>query len=163
MGDPYDEIRIGTQEDGSFVIPNVPAPVKWYAYGKMESLGALGATDPVEVTASRDGEEIDLGDIQIHPGRRMRGKVTLSDGAAIGDGMRLTINAARGRDSQTVPIGRDGRFEFTNLPTGKYSLFASVRGYDIRGTDRGTAQYLETTIDRDVDDFAITLDPLRRR
>lgn len=43
IGDPYEEIRIGTQEDGSFVIPNVPAPVNWYVYGKMESIAAIGA------------------------------------------------------------------------------------------------------------------------
>lgn len=163
IGEPYDEIRIGTQADGTFVVTNVPAGVDWYLYGKMESIASLGATAPMECRTGKDGEEADLGDIAIQPGHRLRGKVTLSDGAAIGDGMRLTINSARGQDSQTVPIGRDGRFEFSNLPTGKYSLFASVRGYDIRGTDRATAQYLETTIDRDVDDFAITLDPLRRR
>jgi hypothetical protein len=29
FGHPYEEIRIGTQEDGSFVITNVPAPVDW--------------------------------------------------------------------------------------------------------------------------------------
>jgi Carboxypeptidase regulatory-like domain len=53
-GDPYREIRISTQEDGSFVIPNVPAPVDWYIYGKMESIAALGATPLVECATKRD-------------------------------------------------------------------------------------------------------------
>jgi hypothetical protein len=26
----YEEIRIGTEADGSFVVTSVPAPVKWY-------------------------------------------------------------------------------------------------------------------------------------
>jgi hypothetical protein len=29
LGDPYDEIRVGTQADGSFVLADVPAPVGW--------------------------------------------------------------------------------------------------------------------------------------
>jgi hypothetical protein len=41
IGDPYEEIRIGTQPDGTFVITNVPAHVDWYVYGKMDSIAAL--------------------------------------------------------------------------------------------------------------------------
>ena len=159
FGDPYDEIRIGTQEDGSFVITNVPAPVEWYVYGKMESIAAVGATDRVECATARDGEEVNVGDIQIHPGHRLRGRVTLSDGAAMADGMRVTISAYRAWDSQTVIIGRDGHFEFVGLPTGKYEIVPSVRGYRLQ-ENRGT---IETTIDRDIGSFAIALDPAARR
>jgi hypothetical protein len=158
FGNPYDEIRIGTQEDGSFVIANVPVPVDWYVYGKMESIAAVGATDRVECATARDGEEVDVGDIQIHPGHRLRGRVTLSDGAAMADGMRVTISAYRAWDSQTVIIGRDGHFEFVGLPTGKYEIVPSVRGYRLQ-ENRGT---IETTIDRDIDNFAIALDPAVR-
>ncbi|MGD0200718.1 MAG: carboxypeptidase-like regulatory domain-containing protein [Bryobacteraceae bacterium] len=159
FGDPYDEIRIGTQEDGSFVITNVPVPVDWYVYGKMESIAAVGATDRVECATARDGEEVNVGDIQIHPGHRLRGRVTLSDGAAMADGMRVTISAYRAWDSQTVIIGRDGHFEFVGLPTGKYEIVPSVRGYRLQ-ENRGT---IETTIDRDIGSFAIALDPAARR
>jgi hypothetical protein len=132
IGDPYDEIRIGTQEDGSFVIPNVPAPVAWYAYGNMESIAALGATDPVACATNRDNEEINVADIQIEPGHRLRGRVTLSDGAALADGMRITIGAERAWDTQTALIGRDGRFEFAGLATSGYQIFPSVKGYQMR-------------------------------
>ncbi len=53
-GDPYEEIRIGTQDDGTFVITNVPAPVSWYLYGKMESIGGLGATDHMKCATVHD-------------------------------------------------------------------------------------------------------------
>lgn len=158
-GDPYDEIRIGTQEDGSFVITNVPVPVDWYVYGKMESIAATGATDPVECATVRDSEEVDVGDIQIHPGHRLRGKVSLSDGNTVPDGMRVTISADRAWDSQTVIIGRDGHFEFVGLPTGKYEIFTSVQGYRLQENRRT----IETMIDRDIDDFTIALDPAVRR
>jgi hypothetical protein len=45
-GEPYDEIRIGTQADGTFVITNVPAGVDWYLYGKMESIASLARRRP---------------------------------------------------------------------------------------------------------------------
>jgi hypothetical protein len=155
LGNPYEEIRIGTQEDGSFVITNVPTPVDWYVYGKMEAITALGATDPVKCTSTRDTEEVNVGDIQIIPGHRLRGRIALSDGAAMADGMRVTIYADRIWDSQTAVIGHDGQFEFASLPTGKYEIVASVRGYRV--------QSIEATIDRDIDDFAIALDPAGSR
>jgi hypothetical protein len=157
-GDPYREIRISTQEDGSFVIPNVPAPVDWYIYGKMESIAALGATPLVECATKRDKGEVDVGDIQIQPGHYLRDKITLSDGAAMAEGMWVTIGAARGFDSETVLIGRDGGFEFTGLATGEYVIFTSVSGYEMPGD-----AMLMKTIDRDIDDVAIVLDPARRR
>jgi len=55
FGDPYEEIRIGTQADGTFVITNVPAHGDWYVYGKMESIGPLGATEPKEISSGADG------------------------------------------------------------------------------------------------------------
>ena len=159
LGDPYEEIRIGTQADGTFVITNVPVGVGWYIYGKMASIASLGATDPVEMKTVRDLEEVDVGDIHIHPGHRLRGRVVLSDGGTMADGMRVTVSSGRAWDSQTVILSSDGHFEFTSLPTGKYELFTSVRGYQLQQNRRT----IDTTVDRDVDDFTITLDPAKRR
>jgi hypothetical protein len=153
IGDPYGEIRIGTQEDGSFVITNVPTPVDWYVYGKMESIAALGATPVVECATKRDKDEVDVGDLQIQPGNTLRGTVALSDGAAVADGTSVTINSTRNQDSQTVMIGRDGDFEFTGLASGDYRIFTSVPGYKLFG---GT---LKKTIDRETDTVAVVLIP----
>ena len=159
IGDPYEEIRIGTQPDGTFVITNVPGHVDWYIYGKMDSIAALGATAPVMLSTNRDDEEVDVGDIQIQPGYQLSGKVTLSDGAAIPNGMRITIGAKEGWDTQTVPLGPEGRFEFFNIPRGTYEVFPSVRGYSLQ---EGKFT-VDTTVDRNRDDFALTLDPAVRR
>jgi len=154
-GDPYDEIRIGTRKDGTFSMTNVPAQVDWYIYGKMQSIAPLGVAGPVKCATRRDGEVVNVGDIEIQPGYRLRGKVTLSDGAVMAEGMRITVSAGQTLDSQTVGIGRDGRFEFVGLK-GKYSIFASVRGYQ---PQKNRAD-IEPVMDRDTDDFAITLDPV---
>jgi hypothetical protein len=72
--------------------------------------------------------------------------------------MRVNIGFARSFDKQTVTIGRDGSFEFTGLATGEYVIFTSVSGYEMPGDAP-----LMKTIDRDIDDVAIVLDPARRR
>jgi uncharacterized GH25 family protein len=105
-GSFYDEVRIGTQEDGTFAITNVPAPEEWNVYGKMESIASRGATDPVAFATVRDNHEVNVGDIQIKRGYHLRGKVLLSDGKPLPEGMRLTIHAERTRDDQTIPLAR---------------------------------------------------------
>ncbi len=152
IGEPYDEIRIGTQADGTFVITNVPAGVDWYLYGKMESIASLGATAPMECRTGKDGEEADLGDIAIQPGHRVRGKVTLSDGAAIASGMRVSIGAEKAWDTQTVQLAPDGRFEFFGVAGGKYQISASVSGYQQAENDGGAVE-----VDRDIDNFVLAL------
>ena len=158
-GNPYDEIRIGTQDDGSFVIPNVPVPVSWYVYAKMESIAVLGATNPAESSTARNGELLNVGDLQIIPGHQLRGKITLSDGAEIPDGMRVTISADRVWDTQTVIIAPDGTFEFRSLPTGRYDIFPSVRGYGLRERQHA----IELTVDKDLDNLEIVLDRAKAR
>jgi hypothetical protein len=55
------------------------------------------------VRTTRDGEEVNVGDIQIGPGHRLGGKVTLSDGASMKEGMHVTlIFGGRQGDSQTA-------------------------------------------------------------
>ena len=156
VGNPYPEVRIGTQGDGSFLIPNVPVPVVWYVYAKMESIASLGAVNPVETSTVRDGELLKVDDLEIVPGHQLRGRITLSDGARIPDGMRITIGTDRVWDSQTVLIGPDGSFDFRSIPTGKYKIFPSVRGYRLHNKQ----STIEMIIDKDIDTFTLVLEPV---
>jgi len=131
VGNPYSEMKVGTQEDGSFALTNVPSPVEWYVYGKMESLGSRGATEPVLCATTEDKEQVDVGDIQVKPGHRLRGRVILSDGKPIHDGMRMLINSDRAWDTQTATLRSDGHFEFVGLAVGGYSISPSVKGYSL--------------------------------
>ena len=174
-GYPYEEIRIGTQSDGTFVITNVPVPADWYVYGKMESLANRGATGVIGCSTKRDTEIVDIGDIQIKPAHRLRGKVVLSDGKPIPEGMRVTISSERAWDDQTAMLPSDGRFEFVGLAAGDYSLFASVKGYSLpktpvavtRKKPNGSTETVTYapgvappfSLDRDLDEYVIKLDP----
>jgi len=151
-GYPVPEIRIGTNEDGTFAITNVPPGVEWYVYGKMESLTARGGAPVVECATAKDGEKVDVGDITINPGLRLRGKVVLDDGNPIPPGMRVTISSDRAFDSQTAALGEDGSFEFGGLAKGGYEIFASVRGYGL--PNRRPVRF---TLDHEVSDYVLTL------
>lgn len=141
-GNSYDEFRIGTNQDGSFVFTNVPAPAEWYVYGKMESIAKRGAALPVVAATRHDNEDVDVGDIEIKPGHTLRGKVVLSDGKPIPEGMRVILSSAcivcsagyvsfALKDSQTTMLAPDGRFEFVGLASGPYQLTPSVKGYGL--------------------------------
>ena len=158
-GDPYEEIRIGTGADGRFTIPNVPGPVDWYLYAKMDSISSMGATSPIEVKVTKDGEYLQTADLVVKPGYRVRGTVLVSDNKPIPEGMRVTISSDTVWDSQTVPLAPDGHFEFVNLPPGKYSINASVKGYREKESQYGPTPF---TVDHNIDNFTTTVYPNAR-
>ncbi len=121
----------------------------------MESIAPLGATDPIEISTVRDGELLNVNDLEIVSGHLLRGRVRVSDGKKIPNGMRITIASDRVWDSQTVLIGSDGTFKFRSLPTGKYQIFPSVRGYRLQNNQRA----IELMVDNDIDDLAVVLQP----
>ena len=155
VGSPYSEVRVGTQEDGSFVISNVPTQVQWYVYAKMESVARRGATEPKACATTRPQEIVNVGDIQLRPGYHLKGRVLLSDGKSVREGMRVIIRSERVLDSQTVILDKSGRFEFLSLPKGKYSISPAVRGYSL---GKGQSK-VDTSIERDADDLVISLSP----
>ena len=144
-GAGYDEVRLGTQEDGTFVFTNVPPGEDWYVYAKMASIASRGAARYLETATKDDGQEIDVGDIRIQPGHRLRGTVLLSDGKTIPPGTRVFLAPGCAictvkdgvfsyfslRDAQTTVAGPDGAFEFTGLADGPYQVTASVKGYKL--------------------------------
>jgi hypothetical protein len=155
VGNAYAEMKIGTQEDGSFAITGVPSRGEWYVYGKMESIASRGATEPVVCTTTKNNELVDVGELEVKPGHRLQGKVVLSDGKLIPEGMRIFITSDQGRDSQKAILGTDGHFQYAGLRRGKYSINLAVKGYTL---PQGALE-VAISIDRDVDNWAIVLTP----
>jgi hypothetical protein len=156
VGNPYEVVRIGTDANGRFTIPNVPAAVDWYVYAIMDSISALGAASPIEVHVSKDGEYVKAPDLVIKPGFHVRGTVLASDNKPIADGMRVILSSETVWDSQTVPLASDGHFESTNLPVGKYTIRASVKGYHENTPQSGPPPFL---VDHDIDNLITTIYP----
>jgi hypothetical protein len=155
VGDPYPEIRVGTQQDGTFIISDVPTGVQWLIYSKMESVSTRGASEPKSCRTTRPNELVDVGEISLRPGNRLQGRVVLSDGKSIPDGMRVLLTSQRVWDSQTALLDKDGRFRFIGLPEGDYSISPAVKGYGLSDN-----QYeVQTSVQRNIDDFVILLNP----
>lgn len=154
-GTMFSEVRIGTKEDGTFAITNVPAGRIYEVYAKMDSLAAQGiAGETIECETKDDGQEVDIGDIQVRPAYTVRGRVVLSDGKEIPPDMRITLSADRAWDSQSITLAPDGRFEFKGLAKGVYEVFASVKGY--RAPEGATGEVL---VRGDVANFVVTMNP----
>jgi len=152
-GFPFEEMKIGTQEDGSFAITNVPSPVEWYLYGKMNSLAGRGATEPVICSTAKVKQQVDLGNIEVKPGHHLRGSVMLGDHNIMPSGMRITISSERAWDFQTTTLGPGGRFEFADLATGGYTIAPAVKGYTL---PEGTRS-LPVSINHDIDNWSVVV------
>jgi hypothetical protein len=158
-GTTLNEIRVGTREDGTFAMTNVPAGRIYYLYGKMNSLADRGlAAELVECETKDDGQEVDVGDVHVKAGYTLRGRVVLSDGKPIPPDMRVNLFHDRATDSQSVLLSADGRFEIKGLAAGVYSLAPSVRSYE---TPEG--QINEVLVQHDVDGVVFTLKPAAPR
>jgi hypothetical protein len=154
-GTGFPEMVIGTREDGTFAITNVPVGRILYVYPKMESLAPLGfAGNPEPLETKDDGQEIHMGDLRLQPAYTLRGKVVLSDGAAVGKEMRVTIGSDEIMDSQMVVLGPDGVFEFKGLSRGVYTVMPGVRNYQLADGDTG-----EVLVDRDGKNVVLRVEP----
>jgi len=156
-GTVFPEVRIGTREDGTFAITNIPAARIWLIYPKMESLASRGiGAGAVPCETKDDGQEVDVGDIQLAPAYTFRGQIVLEDGKPVPPDMHVTLAADRGWDSQIAPISPDGRLEFHGLPADIYNLMPAVKGYHLPEGSNPAA-----IVNRDVDNFVIGME-LRR-
>ena len=98
----------------------------------MESLASRGiGAGAVPCETKDDGQEVDVGDIQLAPAYTFRGQIVLEDGKPVPPDMHVTLAADRGWDSQIAPISPDGRFEFHGLPADIYNLMPAVKGYHL--------------------------------
>lgn len=163
VGRWYPETRIGTAEDGTFSITNVPAGRIWLLHLMMESLASRGiGGDLIECETEADGDQINLGDIHLKPAHTLRGRVVLADAKPIPAEMRVTITADRSGDNQTVKISPDGGFQFNGLPDGIYSLAPAVAGYRLMNECTiFLCRSIEIIVHHDVNDLVIKMEPER--
>jgi hypothetical protein len=158
-GTVFQEIRIGTKDDGTFAVTNVPAGRVWYVYPKMESLASRGlGGDAVVVETKDDGEEVDVGTIRLRHANALRGKVVLSDGKPIPPDMHVTLSSDAAFDSQIVPLAKDGSFEFLGLSKAVYSIAPGVRGYKPTGDFYG-----EVLVNQEDKNIVIPMSPAASR
>jgi uncharacterized GH25 family protein len=160
------ELSIGTDEHGRFTFLNVHPNEDYFVYGMMGTIPDGGAVAVVRVHSGGDGATTDAGDLPVVRGHRVKGRVLLSDGKPIPGKTRLLLGREDAWDTQRVELDEEGRFELSGLPTEKYSLSVSLRGYRIssknHSIDGQNTFRLVGTIDQDIDSLKILMEPGER-
>jgi len=107
---------VGTDANGLFVFPSLPADRDYQFYGLLDSLRGIGALPARVVRVGRDGSRTDLGVISLTPGWRVAGEVRVSNAKTLPVGSRLILNREGAWDFSVIDLPSDGRFDLPNVP-----------------------------------------------
>ena len=169
-GDFVGESLIATDADGRFLLPNLPPNQSLIAYVKGADLAAAGlpesaAPPVVPFDGPADGEVRDLGTLTVSDdGVTIGGRVTLTGGGPLPDGVRVQVSAEDAWDSRIAPVGRDGRWRVAGLKPGLYDLSVGLRGYRLSRDNASLAHggmRLTGRVERDRGDLEIAVEPGR--
>jgi hypothetical protein len=152
---------IATDAEGRYRFTSLPCNRDYALSATMESLRGYGATRAVAATVGDEDSTTVVPALIVEPGRRLAGRVLLSDGRPVPLGTRLLV-AYRG-DSRALPLDPEGRFEADGLPAAEVRLTVVVRGYHLSPRLPAAWPRRDNTIAlamiHDRDDLRIVLDP----
>jgi len=153
----------GTDSNGRFTVPHMPAETKFAFYTRMKEMAGSGmALSPKEVTTTADGTTVDLGELELGRTHRLRGRVLLADGQPVPDRTRIYLNLERGFDNQDTRLDPDGWFEFDGIPEDEISLSVRLTGYRVSAKNPNkdwlNENYLLGRLQKDFDEFIIHLE-----
>ncbi len=156
---------IGTRSDeqGQFAFANARPGTKYRLFAVTESMLGRGALEYFELRMPLYGKNVDLEELFVKPGYRLRGRVVSSDGSELPSGIRILITRPETWDFVPVDVEDGGSFEVVDLPRETLSLAFTVPGYhlsdenpnrDLRETSR-----LLGRMEADLDEFVVVLAP----
>jgi hypothetical protein len=163
------DFTIATDARGDFLFSNVPPERDYFLLAMMRDCHVHGAipAQHVRVKANRTTENLDA--VAIQPGHRVSGLLVLSDGKSVPPGARVYLGmhheAVGLIEGLFVPVGEDGRFTATGLPSGPYNLKVMVTGYHLssknRSLDTVLEQYNQLTgrVDGNLEGLRLLLEP----
>lgn len=120
---------VGTDPDGLFVFPSLPADREYQFYGVMDSLRGIGALPARIVRVGKDGSRSDLGVISLTPGWRVAGEVRVANAKTLPVGSRLILDREGAWDFSVIDLPADGRFDLLNVPGEAVGLSVGMAGY----------------------------------
>ena len=140
--------EIGTDQEGKFSLPNIPANRQYVICVRMDTLveSGLGIVQQ-PLTTGKDDTTTGALHLVAMPASTVTGRVVLTDGKPIPAGTRLMLGRAETWDEQQAIVAEDGGFTFRGVPRKKIwnSSFAS-RTTIMRRTRRVTTQPITTCV-----------------
>jgi carboxypeptidase family protein len=152
-GTVYPEERVSTDGKGRFEFTNVPSGRVWSLSASNESMAGRGAVATVLLATKGDGQDINLGNLQLRIDVSVSGRVELTDHKPIPAGVRLTIQPLQG-DEHMITLGENGSFSFRGLLPGAYFLYPAIKGYSAPDVP-----YFELMARSDVTNLVLRLQP----
>ncbi len=123
-------VEIGTNEDGRFVMTNLGTNESYVVHVPMESV-RHGAAMPVVLYTGPNQSSTDLGALTIAPGRRVRGRISVPEGATIPPDTRVLLISELSNDARIVELNHDRTFVFDSVPRGDVSISMQIPGLEL--------------------------------
>jgi hypothetical protein len=123
------EFVVGTDTNGFFVFPHLPADRAYQFYGVLDSLRGIGALPARIVRVGADGSRTDIGVLNLEPGWRVAGEVRVVNAKTLPAGSRLILDREDAWDFSIIDLPPDGRFDLPNVPGEVLNLRVGMAGY----------------------------------
>jgi len=153
---------VATDENGHFLLLNVPPNREFVIYSTMKSLQGEGALPNRTITTGDSGAVQDLGTLTVQPAYTIAGRVVLSDGKPMPTNIRMFLGREGAMDSQECKLDAGGRFEFKGVPAESISLGVRIKGYRLSKRNPSLDWLNGRILGRvtgDVNDFTVLLEP----
>ncbi len=120
---------VGTDTNGVFVFPNLPAAREYQFYGVLDSLRGIGALPARVIRVGTEGSRTDMGTLSLSQGWRVAGEVRVTGAKAMPLGSRLILSREDAWDFSVIDLPANGRFDLPNVPAERVSLRVGMQGY----------------------------------
>jgi peroxiredoxin/uncharacterized GH25 family protein len=123
------DFTVGTDTNGAFLFPNLPARTDYFIYGRMKSFGEKGSIPSRRVKTQDIGSTLDVGDLAVQPAFRLEGVVRLTDSNSIPEKTQVMVTREDAWDQLLTQVDAQGRFKLAGIPPEAISVYARVPDY----------------------------------
>ncbi len=116
--------EVKTDAEGRFLFPHAPADATGWVYVPTGSLERAGAVRPRSLRTPAIDASVDLGDIEVRPGRTISGRVVFADGTPMPANAEILVSADHAGGALRTRLDRLGRFTLSGLPEGQIDVVA---------------------------------------
>jgi hypothetical protein len=155
--------EVKTAEDGTFVLENLKPEEEYVFAARAKSVPEGMCTMLVKLATGEEGETDGLGEIEIVEGKKVVGKIKMSDEKPVPSGSTVTLSFDERYDSYSAKIQKDGTFTFVGVPTETVRLYPRINGYrpakENENWDYLNGSALMGLVDDDIDDLVVLMEP----
>ncbi|BDI33605.1 hypothetical protein CCAX7_56560 [Capsulimonas corticalis] len=154
-----------TDIHGAFQFSNVAPNQKYWIYGLMGHDGGAGSLAIQQLSVGADGSIVDLKDLKLAESQTVHGRVLLSDGQPIPNGIQIAVYRNDAWDDIHIDIRPDGSFDLEDAPSESFNLTTGIPGYKIHDAklNDGGVSAVTVTPETRKHEVVVTMDPEKHK